>query len=383
MKKAFYSSIRLIIVISIFYSCKTPACLDSVALNYNPNAEYDCKKVKATNGGKDFSCCKYPPVVKGCTDREAVNYKAKATKNDGSCRYNKKIITSFVSVSGITKLAKGLTKDEVKSVLSIYPYEIYHQKDNCEIHEYYYRKLMREVDAKDINTEYGLTSGRARFDSSKDANKQLLLYYRNGRLENIINDNTKYKAREILCLENSISCNETENYLVCAGCMDDGKDPNYPGRPYWYKGSANNYNPNATQESGTCTYDKRPLIVGCKDREAINFNSDADINDRTICEYCPCGEVKNINYDPIRNCNEQCIPDPDFPVVIKGCTDKRAWNFNPKASQDDKSCSYCPCDTEDYYYIVNPNYSVNMCEGDPCVKFERKKIIEQKDKKDC
>jgi hypothetical protein len=382
MKKVFYSSIRLIIAMSVFYSCGTPACLDNVGLNYDPDAKYDCKKVK---GGKDYSCCTYPAVVLGCMDKEAINYQKSATKDNGNCTYDKKIIKTFVSVSALAKLQKGLTKDQVRAILSSYPYEIYHQKDNCEIHEHYYRKLMQEVNAKDIYTEFALKGGIAKFESSDDANKQVLLYYRDGKLENIINDNTKYKARDILCIENSISCKTQENYLVCTGCMDDGTDPKYPGRPSWHKGKANNFNPQATQESGTCSYIEKPLITGCIDSEAKNYNADADIDDRTLCKYCPCGEILNASYDPIRNCEPQCIPDPSLPVVIKGCTDKLAWNYNSKATEEDNTCSYCPCDTEKYYYVVNSNYSSTLCIGEPCIKMERKIEEENNNKeaKDC
>jgi len=399
MRKIFY---LVVLVAFILSGCKTPGCLDQRATNYDSTAQHDCKKVR---GGSDYSCCNYPPVaISGCTDRAASNYNPKATiddescyllgcmdqnaynynteanKDDGTCLYDEKIIKSFVNVSDISQLQKGINKGAVLVTLGSYPYEVYHQKNNCEIHVYYYRRLMREFDVDDKNTEKGLTSGKKKYDATE---KELLLYYRNGTLENIINDNSKEKAHGILCFENSISCNETEHYLVCSGCMDDGTNPEYPGRPNWHKGEANNYNPNATQPDESCLYDERPLIIACMDSEAKNYNADADIDDRDLCDYCPCGEILNPDYDIVRQCNTQCIPDPELPVLISGCTDKLAYNYNENAADDNGSCEYCPCDTEDYYYMINPNFSGKECKGEPCVKIKKQKPEANKLDKDC
>ena len=48
--------------------------MDKKATNYNP---------KAT---KEDNSCKYPEVVKGCTNPKATNYNSKATEDDGSCK---------------------------------------------------------------------------------------------------------------------------------------------------------------------------------------------------------------------------------------------------------------------------------------------------------
>jgi hypothetical protein len=401
MRKFFY---LLVLVVFILSGCGVPGCLDKTATNYNSKAKHDCKKVK---GGTDYSCCKYPIVKEkisgcidptaynynpkatssdgscyylGCIDKKAYNYDKNATKDDGSCIYNEQIIKSFVSVSDISKLEKGIDKGAALVTLGSYPYEVYHQKNNCEIHVYYYRKLMREFDADDENSEKGLTSGKKKYDT---AEKELLLYYRNGELENIINDNSKEKAHAILCFENSISCNETEHYLVCSGCMDDGINPEYPNRPSWHKGAANNYNPDATQQDGSCEYDARPLIIACMDSDAKNYNAAADIDDRTLCDYCPCGEILNPDYDPVRKCNEQCIPDPNLPVEVSGCTDELAYNYDENATDDNGSCKYCPCDTENYYYEKNTNWSKERCKGEPCIKRKRQKPEANKEDKDC
>ena len=54
-----------------------------------------------------------------------------------------------------------------------------------------------------------------------------------------------------------------------------------------------------------------PLVGGCTDSEAKNYNPDANANDGS-CEYPP----------------------------IAGCTDSEAKNYNPDAEVDDGSCQY-------------------------------------------
>lgn len=73
---------------------------------------------------------------------------------------------------------------------------------------------------------------------------------------------------------------------------------------------ANNYDPDATQDDGSCTYDPPP-VSGCTDPAATNYNSDAEIDDGS-CTYPP--------------------------PLVYGCTISSAYNYNPAANIDDGSC---------------------------------------------
>jgi hypothetical protein len=296
--------------------------------------------------------------VKGCKDKNATNYNSQATVNDGSCKYDKVVTDYNISVNDLMTLEKGMTKSEVLVVTKLFPYEIYHNVDNCEIHVYNYSNLLREFEADIEHKKAGLKTGE---DVYSNERKQVLLYYRNGLLDNIITEQAKSAlVNDILCFNETIlsSCSTDETYIKCLGCTDK---------------EALNYNALANLDDGSCNY---PIIKGCTDTEALNYNKDAE-EDNGSCDYCPCDYKPNPDYDPIRNCGEKCIPEFDF---ISGCMDEGAINYNPEATKDDKSCQYCPCDTEDYYYVLNENKN---CEGDPCVKVERVKEKELAEEKDC
>ena len=66
------------------------------------------------------------------------------------------------------------------------------------------------------------------------------------------------------------------------------------------------------------------VVRGCMDKNAMNYNPKAKEDDGS-CKY------KTQDIDSI----EQEDPKP-----IRGCTDKSAINFNPKAEEDDGSCQY-------------------------------------------
>jgi len=118
------------------------------------------------------------------------------------------------------------------------------------------------------------------------------------------------------------SCGEPP---VVPGCMDQ---------------TADNFNPLANQDDGSCTY----TVPGCTDQTANNFNPLANQDDGS-CTY-----------------------------TVSGCTDKTAENYNPLANQDDGSCTYPSTYTICWggitYYnvaeadLVNyPGYKEGECSG--------------------
>ena len=98
---------------------------------------------------------------------------------------------------------------------------------------------------------------------------------------------------------------------------------------------ANNFNPAATYDDGSCEYDD---YYGCTDPVATNFDPNALVNDGS-CEYPDnygCTDPTATNFDPNALINDGSC---EYNHVY-GCTDPKANNFDPNATYDDGSCEY-------------------------------------------
>ena len=77
-----------------------------------------------------------------------------------------------------------------------------------------------------------------------------------------------------------------------------------------------------------------PLIVGCTDCTAENFNPWASQDDAS-CVVLGCTDATAFNYDVTANTDDgSCI------AVALGCLDETATNYNALANTDDGSCTY-------------------------------------------
>ncbi|MDE0871187.1 MAG: hypothetical protein OSA37_04655, partial [Flavobacteriales bacterium] len=117
--------------------------------------------------------------------------------------------------------------------------------------------------------------------------------------------------------------------------------------------SACNYNSDATDDDGNCTYADagydcsgeclvdsdgdeicdQDEVTGCQDEEACNYDADA-----TDAGYCVDAAT---NYD----CNGACLNDTDNDGIcdeleVAGCTTPSACNYNSDATDDDGNCTY-------------------------------------------
>tara|TARA_B100000902_G_scaffold395320_1_gene453645 strand:- start:104 stop:4645 length:4542 start_codon:yes stop_codon:yes gene_type:complete len=120
--------------------------------------------------------------------------------------------------------------------------------------------------------------------------------------------------------------------------------------------TATNYNPLANIDNGTCI----GFYYGCTDPNAANWDPFANIDDST-CWYCVdgCMDSSAFNYNPLATCNDSsCIP------YIYGCTDPLAFNYDPNANTDDGNCIisiYGCTDSTSFNYDPNANIDNGSC----------------------
>jgi len=79
-----------------------------------------------------------------------------------------------------------------------------------------------------------------------------------------------------------------------------------------------------------------PRVYGCTDQKANNYNPSANENDGS-CTYTKygCTDPTATNYDPTANTD-----DKSCKYIVLGCMDSKAQNYNKAANKDDGSCIY-------------------------------------------
>ncbi|MDG2165288.1 MAG: hypothetical protein P8K69_06045, partial [Flavobacteriales bacterium] len=234
-------------------------CMDMSAMNYNPDAT------------SDDGSCEHP--ISGCTDENAMNYNPDATSDDGSCDYNQQdpciLPTPFNGNTG-TNMTLMLLGDVFSSLPDLV--------ENSYVVAVAYSGLV--VGSADV---FGVTQNSIAVwgdDSSTPevdgaVTGELINYYLvNGdalymlEFSWITADGTSY-INSGLNVAGGASvtfvCSQTSVDPMIYGCMDM---------------SAMNYNPDATTDNGSCEFD----VLGCMDMTALNYNPDAT-TDNGSCNY--------------------------------------------------------------------------------------------------
>mgnify|MGYP003644092846 CR=1 FL=1 len=155
----------------------------------------------------------------------------------------------------------------------------------------------------------------------------------------------KYKE-ELTAITNCDNCTTLDDDIFpdSLGCTDptaNNYDPDatidngsciYSGILGCTNPLANNYDPLAEYDDGSCNYD----VYGCTDPTAANYDPSATIDDGS-CIACVwgCTDSTATNYNSSANCDDgSCI------AAIYGCTDPAATNYDPTANTDDGSCYF-------------------------------------------
>ena len=121
---------------------------------------------------------------------------------------------------------------------------------------------------------------------------------------------------------------------------------------------AQNYNAEANTEDGSCYYSagctqagyleyyiqgyeadfddgscSTLVVFGCTDAEAFNFDSEANVDNSTCVDFVyGCLDESSFTYNPLANTNDNSC------CYVDGCTNAEALNYNEDACYDDGSC---------------------------------------------
>ena len=117
-----------------------------------------------------------------------------------------------------------------------------------------------------------------------------------------------------------------------------------------------NYNPEANVDNEGCI----PVVLGCTNPLAFNYNPAANTDDDSCIPFVyGCTDATMFNYDPEANAEDgSCIP------YIYGCTDSSAFNYDPTANTDNGSCEEVVIDCMDpvaYNYNPEANEAASNC----------------------
>lgn len=321
-------------------------CTDSTAENYNPEATEDdgsctypepveiegCMDPEAENYNSeataDNGSCEYP--VEGCTDSEAENYNPEATEDDGTCEY----------------AIEGCTDSEALN----YNPEATVDNSSCEYPESDIEGCT-DPEAMNYNPEATIDDGTCTYPESEPPAEPSC-------------DATHLD----LCITQEL-CEGASLHWYNETCNAESELPAEP-IPGCMGESAENYNPEATEDDDSCTYlplessDEDPEgeqapdgagltgqaepadvddVEGCMDSEATNYNPEATV-DNGSCEYAQPFEISGCTNPEAENYNPDATTDNGScqyaPVEINGCTNPTAYNYNPDATIDNGSCQY-------------------------------------------
>tara|TARA_Y100000994_G_C15700987_1_gene445031 strand:- start:1017 stop:4004 length:2988 start_codon:yes stop_codon:yes gene_type:complete len=291
-------------------------CTDSIAENYNPNANIN-----------DNSC----EYIYGCMSPNADNYNPNASMDDGSCICSGEI-TLFLETDYYSNEVgwELLTIDNGSTI------------ENVEIGDYFQGGIT-------VNQTYCLAEGCYEFNiydswgdglsSDNTAGNEPNFYILSLDGDYLVQmDNLNYGQESlnefcvIICeadLDEDNICDEDEIF----GCTNEN---------YF------EYNSIATEDDGSCL---TLIIEGCTDSFACNYDELNNLEDGS-CEY------PSSNFD----CEGNCLSDINNDEIcdLFGCMNPDACNYNMTANIDDESCQF-----PEINFDCDGNCLINIdCAGD-------------------
>jgi len=114
-----------------------------------------------------------------------------------------------------------------------------------------------------------------------------------------------------------------------------------------------------------CNCISEPAIIGCLVTEACTYNPDADVSDFSMCFFIGdlCDDGDSATEYSYYNQNCECTAD----FILNGCLELDACNYDPNVLESDTLlCTYIgePCDDNDTYTINDVLNIDCICEGE-------------------
>ena len=402
-------------------------CMDINAINFDPTANTSCDGtvlpcvddafgVMQTIASNPLGCCcEYPPALWGCMQPSSPVYSSQgfvATNEDGSCTWSGCVCDPGLYPDGCTN--PTLFSQDALTYNGSYAGALIDDGSCIAIVEgctdptaFNYNPL--------ANTEYpvsncvpvvegclgqggGLATQASNYDATANTdNGSCIWSYCDDPLD-INGDDANYNALAItestgyiFDTGNFPSAGVTTTDCISGGCMDaspglwfdvNGVDSN--GVPCVYPCAdgfnANNYDPAATWDDGSCAYE----VIGCTDSLANNYDPTATTDDGSClydptysCELLPNGLFTctdpgdGSGYWTGASAYIDCWNDfssamPVCPGVIWGCNDPAASNYNPSVNAPCGNCCLaCVYGCND---ANAPNYDATAtCDDGSCI----------------
>ena len=297
----------------------TSPCIDSGNPDLNDNGinwEDDPADRDPDGTRLDIGAYYYEQTI-GCMDSEAVNYNPDAIMDDGSCLYLDDIELHFSSIwSGVPNNPMGFyinsaSIDEID--LRVGDEIAIFDGDICVGHAQLQSEIVPDLqvfasmDNPNTEGQDGFINGNEIHYRFWDASEQI-------ELINIIADVTG--GSEVFQSLGFSNANLAVTKIL--GCTDS---------------DALNYDPEATADDGNCILS----VYGCMDDSACNFNPEANTDDGSCLYYDCAAECGGFAY--LDDCGV-CDDDPVNDNECVGCTDQWALNYDPIYTIDDGSCEY-------------------------------------------
>ena len=288
---------------------------DTVGVNMGgyPNGKY------VTTGIHFGTSCAGPVTIDGCTDPLYQEYDPLAINDDGSCT-NLHILGCIDPTS--------FNYDPLATAMDIEPlcnYTLVIEDDGADGWGNSFLGILQGTNTWEFTTGPGNLTDT--FYLNLETDKPIKVYY-----FEIKSGQQSPQQLAFQTLQNSFTLTNADDEVL----LQEGTNPfvnNSAGAlkpfegPIWHTYDSIPY----------CGNYCEPIVIGCMDITAVNYNPDANTPDSCIIPVLGCNQPLAFNYDPLAT-----VDDGSCEAIVTGCMDASAYNYDSLANTA-SSCIYLGC----------------------------------------